>query len=455
MFLKTIRSEGLAHLSYILGDGTEAAVVDPRRDVDVYVEIAAQQGMRITKIFETHRHEDFVVGSRELANRTDARVLHGAGLDFGYGETVGEGAEVEIGKLLLRVLETPGHTDESISVAVYDRNFSEESAIGVFTGDALFVGEVGRTDFYPARAREVAGKLYDSIHEKLLPLGDQVILYPAHGAGSVCGAGTADREFSTLGYERKHNPRLQLDRETFIRFKRDEHHYKPPYFKAMEDANVGGSEVLGRLAMSVPCDAERFARAMDEGMLAVDVRDPEAVCGAHIPGSLAVPLDMLASFAGWFLPYDRPLGLIVGSIEDAKTAVRILARMDYTKVRVHLDEGMHGWEITGREYRTIPAVHALDVKKRIERKKDFVLLDVRGKGEVESKRLVDSTHVYVGEVEQYLDRIPRDRTIVTFCGSGQRAVIAASVLLRNGFKDVEVSLGSMAACTAVGCPTES
>lgn len=240
MFLEVIRTEGLAAYSYLIGDGGEAAVIDPQRDCGAYVDRAHRQGARITHVFETHRNEDFVIGSRDLAERTGAEIRHGQHPDFAYGRSTAEGDDFRLGDVRLKVLETPGHTDESTSLAFYDTAFSKDRAVGVFTGDPLFIGDVGRTDFYPQRRQEVAGLLYDSLHGKILPLGDQAALYPAHGAGSICGSGMAAREVSTLGFERAHNPMLQLDRDTFIDRKVNEHHYQPPYFREMETANKEG-----------------------------------------------------------------------------------------------------------------------------------------------------------------------------------------------------------------------
>ena len=455
MFLEIVRSEGLGHLSYIFGDGGQAAVVDPRRDCDVYVDIAYRQGARISHIFETHRNEDYVIGSLDLASRTGATILHGKALSFAYGEPVKDGDCFEFGDIRLMVLETPGHTMESISLALADTGFGDEP-IAVFTGDALFIGDVGRTDFYPDRAKAVAGLLYDSIFEKLLPLGDHVILYPAHGAGSVCGSGMASREFSTLGYEREHNPALRFtDREAFVRHKTGEHHYQPPYFNKMEELNLQGPPLLGTVPRARPLSVEEFADHMADGVIALDIRSPEAVAGAHIPGSLAIPCEMLPSFAGWYLSHDGSVALVAANYEDAQTAVRHLARLGYDGVVGFLDEGLHAWEVSGRDYDAIPALHARDLKARIEASEPFVLLDVRARDEVEAARLPKCTPIYVGELPGRLDEIPRDRPVTTFCGSGQRAIIAASILRRRGVENVEVCLGSMAACKAIGCPTKS
>jgi hydroxyacylglutathione hydrolase len=264
MFLEKIKSEGIAHLSYILGDGLDAVVIDPRRDCGIYAEIAAQQGVRITRIFETHRNEDYIIGSQDLARRTGAAIYHGKALDFSYGEGVCEGDTFEVGDLHLKILETPGHTFESISIVVTDKNYGED-AVAVFTGDALFIGDVGRTDFFPDQARKVAGALYDSIFANLLPLGDQTIIYPAHGAGSSCGDSMAAREFSTIGHERLHNPVLQKkDRDSFIDFKVHEHHYLPPYFKKMEQYNQFGSPPLHSLPQPVPMTCNRCKKGTNQ-----------------------------------------------------------------------------------------------------------------------------------------------------------------------------------------------
>ena len=453
MFLKTIRSEGLAHLSYIVAHKGKAAVIDPRRDCWIYLEQARHNGARIEYIFETHRNEDYVVGSVELARLTGAKVFHGRQLDFEYGESVSEGDVFEVGDLTLKILETPGHTFESISIVMIDHSYGD-GPIAVFSGDALFVGDVGRTDFFPDRAEEVAGLLYDSIFEKLAPLGDHVILFPAHGAGSVCGEGMADREFSTLGYELQYNPALQLpDRKAFIARKKEEQHYQPPYFRQMEALNRAGSAPdLGRLPVAVPLSADEFEERTNQGALILDVRSPEAIGGALIPGSLGIPLSMIPAFAGWFIPYDRKIVLVLHDAGEARTAVRYLVRLGYDRIAGFLEEGLFSWETSGRKYQTIPSLHADELTKRILEKTPFTLLDVRKDAEVRRGRLPGSVHIYVGELPERLDQIPKDLPIVTFCGSGMRAVIAATILKQHGFKQVENALGSMAACAAVGCP---
>lgn len=451
MILETIKSDGLAHLSYILGDGDEAIVIDPRRDCGVYLDIAAREGMRITHIFESHRNEDYVIGSLDLARLSGAVIHHGAAMAFEYGESTQEGDIFDVGDMRLRVLETPGHTMESISLVLTDRNYGD-TPVGVFTGDALFVGDVGRTDFFPDRAREVAGMLYDSIFEKLLPLGDQTIIYPAHGAGSVCGDSMASREFSTIGHERQHNPALQMaNREAFIDYKVAEHHDQPIYFRVMEKYNKEGAPSLNELPRPQPLTPDQVAQAVDDGAIIVDLRSPEAFAGAFIPGSLAIPIDMLPAYAGYLLDYEHDLILVPETQDQIPTAVRYLIRMGYERLAGYLKGGMHAWEVSGRKYDHICAVHASTLERRINTNETFTLLDVRKIGEFRESRLKNATHIFLGDLQERLDEVDKAKPVVTFCGSGRRAIIAASIMKRHGFEQVEDSLGSMEACEEIGC----
>jgi hydroxyacylglutathione hydrolase len=216
MIFRRIKSEGLAHLSYFIGSGGEAAIVDPRRDIGVYLDVARQNCMRIKYVLETHRNEDYIIGSAELKAQAGCTVYHGKNLPFKYGKGIADGDELTIGGLRMMALETPGHTPESVTYALYN---GSSVPLVAFTGDSLFAGTTGRTDLWGA-AGEAAGALYDSIMEKILPLGDQAVLCPAHGAGSVCGTGISDRDDSTIGYERMTNPDLKLTKGEFISKKR-------------------------------------------------------------------------------------------------------------------------------------------------------------------------------------------------------------------------------------------
>lgn len=453
MFIETIKTDGLAHLSYVVGDGIVAAVIDPRRDIEIYEDIAQKHGAGITHIFETHRNEDLVTGSEDLARRTGAVVLRGPTdeYDVPYARTAREGEQIQLGQVCLTVLETPGHTLDSISIVVRHTE-TGDSPLGVFTGDALFVNDVGRTDFYPDRADEIAGLLHDSLHEKLLPLGDQAIVYPAHGAGSVCGQGMANRDFSTIGYEKAHSPRLSLSRADFIKAKTGEHHDYPPYFRKMEEINASSGPGLDLdVRKPAPMGVEDLASELENGLIAVDLRMAESFAGGHVPGSLSLPAAMLTSFAGWLLPYDTPIGLIAEGPEQAERGARDLARIGYDQVVGYLDEVIKGWAVSGRPVGRIAAIEGPEFKQRHDSGPEFVLLDVRAKPEFDEGHLEGATHIYVGELPERLDELDPHKEIITFCGSGQRALIAAGVLERAGFEKVTVNWGSMGACQTLGC----
>jgi hydroxyacylglutathione hydrolase len=322
----------------------------------------------------------------------------------------------------------------------------------VFTGDTLFAGEVGRTDL-PGEDRtlEMAGMLYDSLFEKLLPLGDGVIVCPAHGAGSVCGSSISDRAWTTIGTERLSNPRLKLvGRDDFLHAT-GVNVEKPPYFKKMEEYNQQGAPSMPELPNPIPVSADALAARINDHMVVLDTRSPEAFAGAFIPGSLAMPLNMLPAYAGYFVPYDRPIGLIVDDPEEVQTAVRYLVRMGYDRIECFLEGGLHSWEVSGRDFDSVGTITAQNLQQRIDEGKPFTLLDVRKITEFEEKRLDKATHIFLGHLPRELDNVPADKPVTTFCGSGRRAIIAASYLKMNGYDAVEDTLGSMSACEKTGC----
>lgn len=450
MFVETVKTPGLASLSYLVGDGGRAAVIDPRRDVEIYLDIARQKGVEITHIFETHRNEDYVVGSCELAERTGAQILHGPGLDFDYGETVTTGHTITLGDTRLEVLHTPGHTDESISI-VLRHDATGDSALGVFTGDALFVGDVGRTDFHPDRLRDDAAALYESIHRTLLPLGEQSIVYPAHGAGSVCGGGIADRSFTTLGYEARHNPMLQKTKSEFIEAKLAEQHEHPPYFDRMEALNKEGPAVVGPMPAARAVSPDKLAEQLSADAPVIDVREPQAFGGSHVPGTLNIPVNMLAAYAGWFLPYDTPITIIADDADQRETARTHLRRLGYEQTRDFLKGGVTAWEVSGRALGTVPAMSVRALRDALD---DVSVVDVRKITEWEAGHLPGAAHAFLGRLRDQAANLPTDKPVVTFCGSGRRAMIAASILRQAGFKDVRNCFGSMKAWQAIDGPVE-
>lgn len=454
MFIERVKSEGLAQLSYVVGSDGQAAVVDPRRDCDIYVDIAAAKSCRITHIFETHRNEDLISGASALAEITGAIVYHGpnAAGEVVYASTTREDDVFTLGKAEFCVLETPGHTDDSISLALYDTDFAD-GAIAVFTGDALFVGDVGRTDFYPQRLREVAGLLYDSL-QKILNLGDQAILYPAHGAGSVCGSGMADRDISTLGHERRNNPRLRIgDRESFIEKKIAEDHHMPPYFKHMEALNLCGAPGFQSPHAQAPLTPEKF-KALQQNSVLIDVRSASAFLGAHIHNSLALPIEMISSFAGWFIEPQQDIVLIAEDADHAALATRHLARIGYDNIRGFLAPSLIVWAAGGESFGTLPVVDAATVQSRLEsRPKQWELLDVRDEDEFSQASIAGARQLYIGEVQTRIDELQKDSSYTLMCGSGARATVAASILLKAGIHNIDIFLGSMGAWKSSGYPT--
>ena len=449
MLIEKIKTPGLAHLSYFLSADGEAAVIDPRRDIDVYLDLARANGAIIKHVFETHRNEDLISGAPLIKQATDAEVWHGPNPEqvIRYAQETREGQVFQIGGASLKVLETPGHTDDSLSYVLFDKSFAE-SPVGVFTGDALFIGDVGRTDFYPDRKRDVAGLLFDSL-QKLIALGDQCLVYPAHGAGSVCGSGMAAREFSSIGHERKNNPRLHIDeREAFIDAKVDEHHYIPPYFELMEQCNMVGAEAAPPAPL--PCAPDML---FDPGEhICLDVRGIFDFAGGHRAGALCIPDDMIAAFAGWFLTVDQPSLLIARDQTQALNAATTLQRIGFDRIGGYI-AGVMPLGVRNGPLETLDFVNTETVASRINNPPNgWTLLDVRAKEEYRGGYIEGSHHAYVGELPDAADDIDPENPVTVMCGSGARATIAASLLRRCGFADVDVYIGSMKAWQSAGKP---
>jgi hydroxyacylglutathione hydrolase len=453
MFFERIKSEGIAHNSYLIGSQNDAAVIDPRRDCQIYIDLAQQKGLKIRHIFETHRNEDYVIGSIELNNSTGAEIYHGPGLEWKYGNTLKDGQGFQIGNLRLTAIHTAGHTDESMSYALTDLS-SGEATVMVFSGDALFVGDVGRTDLYgPEEAPRLASNLYDSIFNKILPLGDGVILCPAHGAGSVCGLNISDRDESTLGIERLQNPVLQLKkRDDFIKYKVAEEPERPHYFRQMEKYNLEGPPLLGCLPLPAPLTPTEFNEEMERGAVVVDTSLPAAYGGAHIKGSYSIWIEGLPVFAGWVLSCDKPILLVLEDQCHLERAVRYLIRAGYDWIVGYLKGGVEGFYNAGfpTEHMELLTVHQL--KAKIDRGEELTILDDRGQDEWDQGHIKGAKHIYVGHIPERMSDIPKDKPVAMFCNVGHRAGLGASILLREGCREVYNVLGSMTAWKAAGYP---
>lgn len=453
MIFERIKSEGLAHNSYFTGSGGQAVVIDPRRDIQVYLDLGMKYGMQIKYILETHRHEDYVTGSMELSYAVQAPVYHGPWMDWRFGNVLKDGQEFNLGKINLTAMHTPGHTDESVSLVLRDTG-TGKAPVMIFTGDNLFINDTGRVDLYGlAEIPRLASNLYDSLFSRILPLGDGVIICPAHGAGSVCGTKIANRDESTLGIEKLQNPALSYtDKDEFIRFKASERPLKPPYFLQMEKYNQMGPPLLYNLPRPAQLTAQDFRKAMEDGALVVDTRLPPAFGGAHIKGSYSIWLEGLSPFAGWLLPYDKPILLVLEDQAHLDRAVRYLIRVGYDRIDGFLKEGIEGWYNAGYPVEKLPLLSVHHLKEKLDRGENLMILDVRRQDEWESGHVPGAVHIFVGDVEKRLAEIPREKPVAVMCNVGHRAGLGASILLRAGFPEVYNVLGSFTAWQKAGYP---
>jgi len=453
MLFEKIKSPGLAHISYLIGDGSEAVVIDPRRDIDIYLEKAVEAGYKITKVFETHRNEDYIVGSNELKVKTGAEIWHADRmLDYQYGKAVEDGQEFKVGSLKFKAMHTPGHTPGSMSYLLYGY---EGEPWMVFTGDALFAGDVGRIDFLGEENLEKTGSwLYDSIFNKILPLGDEVILCPAHGAGSVCASAISDREWTTLGIEKKLNPKLQVkNKEEFINLVGEMLEY-PPYFKNMEESNLTRQELLANYQQPAALSAAQFTEAMeDDNTYIIDVRTEVSYASAHLPGSISIPLQNLPSFVGWFIPTGARI-LLVTEGEYPKEAIKHLYRTGYDNILGYLGGGIIKWHMTGRNSEAINTVTVDKLCKLLDNDSDdWFILDIRSEYELEEEGEIKyAEHIHLTQLPENYNQLPKNKPIYIFCGSGLRSMTAASLLKNAGYTNQWVVLGGLAAWNSTTCP---
>jgi hydroxyacylglutathione hydrolase len=446
-----VKSEGIAHKSYFIGSNGTAAVIDPRRDCDIYIEIAEQNNMKIEYIFETHRNEDYTIGSLELKEIVSADIFHGKGVDFEYGNYVSEGNKFQVGSLVLEIIETPGHTDESISIMVKDRDVSDEVYM-LFTGDTLFAGEIGRCDLYGEENKQrMAEAMYESIFTKILPLGDNVIVCPAHGSGSICGAEIREQELTTIGYEKKTNPLLQKDKKGFVESKVSERLYTPPYFQKMEINNVEGPELICKLPYLKPLSMHEVKELMAREAQVIDVRDPTAFAGGHIPNTLNIWSDGLPAYAGWFLNFRQPIIIIDDNNKRIDELKRYLIRLGYDNVYGYLSGGFPVWFKGSGDFETVKTWSVHDLLPNMG-KESLFLLDVRKENDWIDERIDGSHNIYIGILKDNLDDVPKDKHVVVSCDTGYKASIGTSILKMNGYKNVTNVLGSITAWKKAGYP---
>ncbi len=451
MFVKRYVSEGLAHYSYLIADKGQATLIDPRRDIDVYLQDTAEGGFHIDHVLETHRNEDYLIGSCELEAATGAEIFHAdSQWDYQYGMPVAEGQQWFTGRLMIEAIHTPGHTPGSMSYLLHD---PDGNPWMIFTGDALFSGDVGRVDLLGQdRLAEMGGHLYDSIFKKILPLGDPIIVCPAHGAGSVCGGSIGERTWTTIGLERQHNSKLQVDsKQEFIDL-HAEMLDRPAYFRKMEELNLEGPPILGRVPTLRPLQPDAFEGALEVTQV-VDTRDQISFAAGYIRDSLSIVDPNLAVLAGWFLDYTSPV-LFVCDPAKVESTVRRMIRMGFDDLSGYLQSGVVGWTLGGKPLESIGALTVDQFCEVVKADTPKLLLDVRGEDELSGEGLKYATRIQLVRLREHLAEIPKDKPIFTLCGRGNRSMTAASILKRQGWEEVGVLLGGLSAWDAYDCGYE-
>jgi hydroxyacylglutathione hydrolase len=427
MRIETFEAKGLAHYSYILSSEGKAAVVDPRRDVDEYLRYLERRGLRLEAILETHIHADYASGARQLAAATGAPMYlsaHDAGEVFAYAfghEELRDGASIDVGDLRIEAMHTPGHTPEHLSFLVFEKSRCGQP-LALFSGDFLFVGSLGRPDLLGEDAkRALARDLYRSVHNRIRGLGDGVLVYPGHGAGSLCGAHLSERPLTTLGYERFCNVFLE-DRpeEAFVEQILATVPEFPDYYRRMKRLNSEGAPLLDGLPGGAQLSVEDFAALVDAGALVVDLRKGAEFGAAHIPGAINIGAgNAFGLYAPFVLPADRPVIFVEGS-EEAR---RALVRVGIDDLRGTLRGGMAAWKHSGRAVETIAQAWKRELPP--------------GTPVLDARRLTDFTQLP-------LEGIAMDATLAVMCMSGYRSAIAASLLRRGGYGKVINITGGMA-----------
>jgi hydroxyacylglutathione hydrolase len=449
----------LAHASYMMASEGEAIVVDPQRDVEIYLKAAEANQVSIRHIFETHLHADFVSGHRELASRTGAKIYIGAqaGATFPH-IAVEDGFQLRVGKMRITALETPGHTPESICLVIADGEKSADSSSvkpwAVLTGDTLFLGDVGRPDlsrrYTPA---QLAGMLYDSLHNKILRLQDDVLVYPAHGAGSLCGRNMRAEKVSTIGMERLTNYALQIkSREEFIEQLTCNLPARPEYFVQDAEINRAGAAALSDLPALSPLEPAELKTLLAEGAIALDVRPGEAFAAGHVPGSVNIALSgQFASWAGALLGLDsRPV--LIAESEDAMAEARMrLARIGLEDARGYLKGGVNAWKKAGLPLIELPQITVEALSQRLQGT-GMQVLDVRREREWEDGHIAAASWWPLDNFKVAPPEIDRNIPIAVHCKGGYRSMIACSLLQRAGFENVVNVVGGFDAWQAAKLP---
>ncbi|HEY0320920.1 MAG TPA: rhodanese-like domain-containing protein [Pyrinomonadaceae bacterium] len=459
MYFKQFYLGCLAHASYLIGSEGEAAVVDPQRDVDQYVMEAEAQGFSIKYVIETHLHADFVSGHRELAARTGAEIIFGyrAGAAFQH-RAVHDNDELQVGQVKLRIVETPGHTPESISILVIDSSLSDRPQ-KVLTGDTLFIGDVGRPDLVGAKgftAEQMAGMLYDSLHDKLLKLDDAVEVYPAHGAGSMCGRNISKETSSTIGQQRRFNYALKpMARDEFVSMMTIDLPEAPAYFPRDAEINRTGAATLDELPRPRALKAEEVDKLTLAGHLILDVRAAQDFGAGHVPGALNIGLGgQFASWAGTLIQSGTPLIIVAESNDAVDEALMRLARVGLESVRGFLDGGMQAWDEAGLPLARVDQIPVDELKRRLEEQDNLQVIDVRRPAEYLDGHVPGALSAPLSELKKHVAEFDAERPTAVICAGGYRSSAATSILSSHGFQTLYNVTGGTSAWINAGFPIE-
>jgi glyoxylase-like metal-dependent hydrolase (beta-lactamase superfamily II) len=461
VFFKRYYLGCLAHASYMIADeetGT-AAVVDPQRDIDQYLCDAEANGFRIRYVFLTHFHADFVAGHIELRDRAGASIYLGARAEAEYDHTpLKDGDVLEVGRVRFLIRETPGHTPEGISILVYDLDRSEREPHAVLTGDTLFIGDVGRPDLLASvgvTANELGEMLYDSIHNTLLALPDETFVYPAHGAGSMCGKSLSDAEVSTIGEQRRYNYALQpMSREEFVRLVTADQPEAPDYF--LHDAILNRKDrhnldaAMQRSLQPLPLD--EVLRLAADGAQIVDTREAADFAGAHLAGSINIGLDgKYATWAGTVLDKNKPIVVIADSGREREAVMR-LGRIGYDNVAGYLQHGIGALESRADLIATTERITATALAEHLASDDPPTVVDVRTENEWQAGHIEDSLHIPLHQMAERAVEVPTGRRVVIMCQGGYRSSLAVSLLNRLGRRDAIDMVGGFSAWKASRLP---
>ncbi len=441
--------EGLGHQSYFVLDESAhiAAVIDPRRDIEIYLQAADAASARIAWVFETHVHNDYITGARELRERTGATIVSATSAGLAYEhQGVGDGDRIAMGTLTFTTLTTPGHTPDHLSYAVHEEGRDAPTAI--FTGGSMLVGSAGRTDLVsPGMTLTLTRDQYHSLRRLLDTMPDEVLVYPTHGAGSFCGAtmdGPTARR-STIGQERLASPASHAqDEAEFVRQQLAGYGVYPAYYRYMSEINLAGPRILGGLPELPPLAPPQVRANLAHGLPLIDGRGRRAFAQEHVPGALNIELDgSFGAYVGWLLPFNKPLMLLIEDQAGREEAVAQLIRIGYERLRGYLEGGVDAWKGAGYPTDRFETVTVDELRQRWLRHDRLALLDVRDSAEWESGHIPGSQHIHIGDLMQHLHEIPRDRPVVTICRSGHRAAMAASIVAVLGCETIAVRRGGV------------